>query len=230
MSAARVVGLWRYPVKGMAAEALEAADVGWHGLAGDRRWAFVRPGLERSNFPWLTIRERSDLGRFVASFAEADRPEVSVTRVRTPEGDEHDVTDPALAAGLGAGVRVIRVNRGTFDAAPLTVISRATIAALEERVGSALDPRRFRPNLLVDGVDAFAEEAWVGATLTVGEAAMRVDRRDQRCVVTTVDPVTSERDPAVLRTIAQERDACLGVYGTTVTPGRVRVGDTVTIA
>jgi uncharacterized protein len=53
-----VVGLWRYPVKSMAGEALVAAEVSWHGLAGDRRWAFVRDGVVRSGFPWLTLRER----------------------------------------------------------------------------------------------------------------------------------------------------------------------------
>jgi hypothetical protein len=54
----RVVGLWRYPVKSMAAETLAEVDVSWHGLVGDRRWAFVREGAERSGFPWLTLRER----------------------------------------------------------------------------------------------------------------------------------------------------------------------------
>ena len=57
----RVVSLWRYPVKSMAAEPLEQIDVSWHGLAGDRRWAFVQDGLVRSGFPWLKIRERSDM-------------------------------------------------------------------------------------------------------------------------------------------------------------------------
>jgi uncharacterized protein len=54
---------------------------------------------------------------------------------------------------------------------------------------------------------------------------MRVDKRDQRCAVVTVDPVTLLRDPAVLRAIARERDARLGVYGSTVEPGLVAVGD-----
>ncbi len=222
-SVPEIVGLWRYPVKGMAGEALDAVDVSWHGLADDRRWAFVRPGLERSDFPWLTIRERSDLASFVPFLTG------SVARVRTPAGDEHDVTDPALAAELGAGVRLIKQNRGVFDSAPLSLLSEATVAALGDRVGRALDPLRFRPNLLVTGVEAFGEEAWVGRELRLGELVMRVDRRDQRCVVATVDPETSERDPAVLRTIAQERGTCLGVYGSTVTPGRVRVGDPVTL-
>ncbi|MCA9757160.1 MAG: MOSC N-terminal beta barrel domain-containing protein, partial [Candidatus Eisenbacteria bacterium] len=61
-SVGRVVGLWRYPVKSMAAEALRAADVGWHGFVGDRRWAFVRSDVPESNFPWLTLREEANLG------------------------------------------------------------------------------------------------------------------------------------------------------------------------
>jgi uncharacterized protein len=53
----RVATLWRYPVKSMAAEELDAVEVSWHGLAGDRRWAFIRDQQVRSGFPWLTIRE-----------------------------------------------------------------------------------------------------------------------------------------------------------------------------
>lgn len=68
----------------------------------------------------------------------------------------------------------------------------------------------------------------MGATLRVGDAAVRIDRRDERCVIVNVDPSAAERDPAVLRTIARERQACLGVYATTVQPGRVALGDMVT--
>ena len=56
---------------------------------------------------------------------------------------------------------------------------------------------------------------------------MRVDQRDKRCVMVTIDPVTLDRDPAILRAIARERDARFGVYGSTVEPGRVAVGDPV---
>ena len=60
----RVVGLWRYPVKSMAAEPLAEVDVSWHGFAGDRRWAFVRDGVPQSGFPWLTLRERADMSHY----------------------------------------------------------------------------------------------------------------------------------------------------------------------
>jgi uncharacterized protein len=229
----RVVAIWRYPVKSMAAEALAAVDVSWHGVAGDRRWAFVRPGLERSGFPWLTIRERSDLWRFEPSFADPARPEVSTTHVRAPSGETFDVTDPALAGLLAPGARVIRQNRGVFDAAQLSLMTTGTVAALGSSAGRpSLEPLRFRPNLLVDATDGdpFAEDTWIGATVRVGGLAMRVDRRDERCVVVNVDPRTADRDPAVLRTIARARQACLGIYGTTVEPGQVALGDVVSVA
>ena len=227
----RVAGLWRYPVKSMAAQALEEVEVSWHGLAGDRRWAFIRDGIPRSGFPWMTIRERSDMGRYRPSFADPSRPDASRTLVRTPGGEELEVVDPALAAELGDGLRVIKQNRGIFDTMPLSLITTQTIAALGELVGRELDPQRFRPNLLIAAADGapFQEEAWVGAVLRIGGMRMRVDQRDERCVVVNVDPVTTERDPAVLRTLARERETCAGVYGSTVEPGRVATGDPVSL-
>lgn len=224
----RVVGLWRYPVKSMAAEALSAADVGWHGLAGDRRWAFVRSGVAQSGFPWFTLRDRGDLNRYRPSFVEPARPDTSPTVVRTPSGASFDVADPALAAELSPqDVRVMRQSRGIFDTFPLSVITTRTIDRLGERVGARLDVQRFRPNLLVEAEEPFAEDGWVGSVLRIGGLRMRVDERDSRCLVITIDPVTAERDPAILRAVAGERDGCLGVYGTTVEPGRVAVGDAV---
>lgn len=227
----RVAALWRYPVKSMAAEPLPEVEVSWHGLAGDRRWAFVRGRLERSGFPWMTIRERSNMAHFVPSFVDPSRPDASRTVVRTPSGDELEVVDPALAAELGEGVRVIKQDRGVFDAMPLSLVSTQSVAALGARVGSRLDPLRFRPNLLIEaaGDAPFQEEAWVGSVLRIGGLSMRVDQQDERCVIINVDPVTSERDPEVLRTLAQERRACIGVYGSTVSPGLVAVGDPVVL-
>jgi uncharacterized protein YcbX len=211
-----VSALWRYPVKSMAGESLEEVDVSWHGLEGDRRYAFVRAGLERSGFPWLTIRERSDMWHYVPRF-EGDR-----TLVRTPSGDEFDVIDPALGAELGHGARVIKQNRGVFDAMPLSLLSTASVEGLR----SGLDPLRFRPNILVDGA---GEDELVGQVLRVGGMRMRVDQHDERCVVVNVNPATAERDPSILRKIAQERESRFGVYGTVVEPGRVAVGDAVVV-
>jgi uncharacterized protein YcbX len=224
----RVAALWRYPVKSMAAEELDGVEVSWHGLAGDRRWAFIRGGQEHSGFPWLTIRERPELAHYLPRFAEPDRPNASPTLVRTPSGGELDVADPALAAEFGPGVRVIKQDRGVFDTMPLSLLTTQTLAGLGRLVGTDLKAGRFRPNLLVDASGGnFPEDAWVGRVLRIGGLRMRVDQRDKRCVMVTIDPETLLRDPAILRAIARERDSRLGVYGSTMEPGRVAVGDPV---
>ncbi len=230
--AGRVVGLWRYPVKSMAAEALAEVDVSWHGLAGDRRWAFIRSDAPRSGFPWFTLRQRADLNHYRPSFVEPERPDKSPTVVRTPSGAVLEVTDQALAAELDpAGIRAIKQDRGIFDTFPLSLVTTQTLSALGEMVGDRLDVSRFRPNLLVEATDAapFQEDHWVGRVLQIGGLRMRIDQRDGRCVVITIDPATTVRTPEILRTVARERQGCLGVYGSTVAPGRVSVGDAVVV-
>jgi len=226
----RVVGLWRYPVKSMGGEALVEAEVSWHGLAGDRRWAFVRSDVPHSGFPWFTLRERANLGLYRPRFVDPQRPDRSATIVRTPSGHELDVLDPALAEELcPGGMRVIRQDRGVFDTFPLSLITTQTLAQLGASLGVVLDAQRFRPNLLVQasGDEPFCEDGWVGCELRIGSLRLRVDKRDGRCVVITIDPVTAERNPDVLRAVAQHRQGCLGVYGSTVQPGRVALQDPV---
>ena len=226
----RVVGLWRYPVKSMGAEALTEVDVSWHGLAGDRRWAFVRNDATRSGFPWLTLRQCQDMNHYQPSFVDPEHPDQSATIVKTPSGDVYDIDDPALREGLSANeVQLIKQDRGVFDTFPLSLITTQTIERLAELTGAQLDVRRFRPNLLVEAhrEEAFSEDAWVGSVLRIGESRLRIDKRDGRCVVITIDPDTTEKDPTILRTVAQEREGCLGVYGTTVAPGRITRGDAV---
>lgn len=141
----RVVALRRYPVKSMAPEELDGAEVSWHGLAGDRRWAFIRDGQVRSGFPWLTIRERPEMARYRPFYTERARPNASAALVRTPSGGQLDVADPALAAELGSGVRVIKQDRGVFDTMPLSLLTTQTLASLGRLVGTGLAAGRFRP-------------------------------------------------------------------------------------
>jgi MOSC domain-containing protein len=227
----RVAAVLRYPVKSMAAVPVDEVDVSWHGLSGDRRWAFVRPDLSGNGLPWLTLRQRNDLNDYHPGWTEPERPDASAVTVRTPAGARFDVTSPALAAELGEGVRVMKLNRGTFDALPLSLITTRTVECLGALLGAELDVRRFRPNLVIEpsGAAAFPEDGWVGRVLTVGTARMRIDARDKRCVVVNIDPATGRRDPAVLRAIAAHRETRLGVYGSTVHPGRIAVGDPVVL-
>ena len=171
------------------------------------------------------------MGRYRPSLLEPGRPDRSATLVSTPGGDQFDVVDPALATELGHGARAIKLDRGVFDVMPISLITTRTIASLGALLDAELQVQRFRPNLLVEatGDASFPEDAWVGSILSVGEMRIRVDQRDERCVMVNADPTTAERDPSILRAIARERQACLGVYGQTTLPGRVAIGDPVLI-
>jgi uncharacterized protein YcbX len=234
-AAATVRAVYRYPVKSMGAEPLEAVDVDWYGVVGDRRFGFVQE-TDRSAFPWLTIREVPAMTRYGArcgADAEQDAPTVT-----TPGGGELAVTDDALAAELAAAhgrpIRLVRTFRGLFDCFPLSVLSVQTVAGLGELAARELNALRFRPTILVDApAGAFPEDAWVGRTLQFGEGddapRMRVDVPDRRCMVINFDHATAERDPAVLRAAAQNRDACVGVYGSVERPGVLRAGAPITL-
>jgi uncharacterized protein YcbX len=227
MIVGRVASLFRYPVKAMAAEPVESAEVSWHGLEGDRRWAFVRSGLARNGFPWFTLRQHPGLHGYRPEFGKP-------VLVHTPSGDKFEVDDPALAAELSVAGPVFaqKIDRGTFDSAPLSLLSVQTADAVGAHAGIPVGPLRFRPNIVVETLSGtpFAEDSWVGATVSVGPVRVHVERRDKRCMVINIDPETGERDPAVLRGVAQLNDVTCGVYGSVLVPGRIAVGDPVDLA
>jgi uncharacterized protein len=226
-----VSGLWRYPVKSMAGEGLARTDLSWAGLAGDRRWAFVRPDSQGSGFPWHTIREFPEMSSYVAMLSEPGRPDRSRVLVRAPDGGRYDVTDPRLADELGPGLRVMRLNRGAFDAMPVSVISDSTVSALCTLAHVPGDELRFRPNVVVTLASGapFEEDDWVGSAVRIGAAVVRIDRRDSRCIIVNVDPASGLPDSHLLKVIGTTRQTRAGVYGTTVRPGLVRVGDPVVV-
>lgn len=232
---ARVVRIFRYPVKSMAAEPLDSAVLGWHGLEGDRRYAFRRLG-NASGFPWLTAGRLPGLVRYRPYFSGAGSG-ASGLRVATPDGDDLELAAPELRARLaaehGADVELMHLQQGIYDEAAVSLIGVHSVAALEREAGTALDPRRFRPNLLVEALDGapFAEDAWVGRTLVFGEspegAAVAVTQRDPRCAMVNLDPETGAADPRVLRAVVRARENDAGVYGVVVRTGPIRTGDPV---
>lgn len=228
---ARVRAIYRYPVKSMAGESMPAAQLGWHGLEGDRRLAFVRCGV-RAGFPWLNASKLASLITYVPL---RDPDEALPSRVRTPRGEELELDGDALRAELtfahGAPVELMQLKNGIFDDAPLSIITTSAVAAVAGEAGVDADVRRFRPNLLVEtaGGTPFPEDAWVGRTLRLGDgedaAFVAVCVRDVRCVMINLDPDTAVHDPRLLKASVRLNETCAGVYGTVIRTGPVRVGD-----
>src|SRR5262245_25722012 len=135
----RVCEIVRYPVKSMAGTATESAFLGWHGLAGDRRFAFRRVG-DDSGFPWLTASRLPKLLLYHPVGLDESTGEPLPTHVRTPAGSYVELRSAELTAEIagrfGSGVDLLMLKHGTFDEAAVSVISLATIAASVARLDS----------------------------------------------------------------------------------------------
>lgn len=159
---------------------------------------------------------------------------------------ERAVPESVLRDGVDAEVEAVTLEIGAeapagtfFDFAAVHLITRASL----ERIGAlhpagAVDVVRYRPNLVLDlpGLDAFAEDAWPGRTLTLGDGVrLEVLIPTPRCAIPTLAHGALPRDPDAYRVVAAhhrvsiEGDelACAGAYARVIGGGRLREGDPV---
>ncbi len=203
--------IWRYPVKSMAGESLDTADITTHGIAGDRIIQVRNTGGRI-----LTSRTRPGLLRHRAMLAENG----DVLVDGRPWNTEQVAGEVAKAAGQGT--RLVRSDaEDRFDILPLLVTTDGMFAAV------GYDRRRFRPNLVIGGVDRLSERQWEGAQLQIGKVVIGMDDLRSRCIMTTFDPDTGKQDLRVLRRVQKEFDGVLGLNSYVATPGRIAVGDPV---
>jgi uncharacterized protein YcbX len=217
----------------MGGERLDFADLGWHGLDGDRRLAFRRID-DRGGFPWLTASKLPELILFAPQrrgpAVGGDLP----THVRTPGGEELDIFGQELATEVGrrhgSPVQMTHLNRGIFDEASISVITSATVGEIGRLAAQRPDVRRFRPNILIASLPSvpFVEDEWVGGILSFGEtnetAAIAITMRDERCSMASLDPDSARPAAEVLKALVRVRGNKAGVYGTVTRRGRLAVG------
>jgi uncharacterized protein YcbX len=237
----QVEAIFRYPVKSMRGEPLDAAKLGWHGLDGDRRLAFRRIN-DRSGFPWLTASKLPELILFTPQRREGDAREDGdqgnlPTHVRTPDGKEMPVFGEELAGEIGGRygcpVEMMQLRHGIFDEASISVIASDTVGEIGRLAGRTLDVRRFRPNVVVSLLRpvSFQEDEWVGGVLSFGEGdeapAITVTMRDLRCSMVNLDPDSARPAPEVMKAIVGANQNNAGIYGTVTRTGRLAVGQTI---
>jgi len=234
----QVEAIFRYPVKSMGGERLDAANLGWHGLDGDRRLA-LRRMEDRGAFPWLSASKLPDLVLFTPLRREDGAGGHLPTHVRTPDGEEMDVFGADLAAEIGrrhgASVQMMQLKHGIFDEASISVIALDTVSEIGQLAGVSPDMRRFRPNIVVRSVRSvpFQEDEWVGGVLSFGEGsdvpAVAVTMRDERCSMINIDPDSGGRAPEMMKAVVRANQNCAGIYGTVTRIGRVAVGQTIVL-
>jgi uncharacterized protein YcbX len=235
-----VEAMFRYPVKSMGGERLEVAELGWHGLDGDRRLAFRRMD-DGSGFPWLTASKLPDLLLFAPHRRGGDVREDCAqgdlhlpSHIRTPDGEEMTVFGEDLAAEVGrrygAPVQMMQLNHGMFDEASVSVIAFDTVREISRLAGQSPDVRRFRPNVVIRLLRPvpFQEDEWLGGVLLFGDgndaAAITVTMRDVRCSMVNLDPDSARPAPEVLKAVVRANQNNAGVYGAVTRIGRLAVG------
>lgn len=232
----QVEAIYRYPVKSMRGEPLEAATLDWHGIDGDRRLAFRRID-DRGGFPWLTASKLPDLLLFAPHRREGDGQGDLPTHIRTPDGDELPVFGDELATEVGrrygAPVQMMQWKHGIFDEASISVIASDTVREIERLARRTADVRRFRPNVVVRLLRSvpFQEDEWVGRVLSFGEGpdapAIAVTMPDARCSMVNLDPDSAASSPEVLKTVVRANQNNAGIYGAVTHTGRLAIGQPV---
>ena len=208
--ALHVAGLWRYPVKSLAGEALTAAVIGPDGIPGDRIVRVRGPeGVRTSRRQYRLLGLRGTLGPGGSAQINGHpwHSPAALALVQAAAGN-----DARLEAWAG-------LDR--FDILPLLVATDGAVAAFGR------DIRRLRPNILIGGVHGLAERDWPDSELHIGDAIVRLDSLRGRCHMTTIDPDTLQVSPEVLRDIVQRFGNRLALNADVIRAGLVRIGDPV---
>ena len=239
------------PVKGMRLHGVSEVQLGQQGITGDRDFLVIghdgkllltarTPALLSIEPAWDRARNALAL-RFPDGTVVQDTPEngaPAVTRMydgrKIPGWIIPGPLSDALSGYLGREVHLFRrdpVHLG-HDDQPVTLMSEASLQALApEFNGTAPDQRRFRMTITITGTKAWAEHAWGGQNVSIGEVILRVVAPVPRCVITTRNPESGATDARVLHALARIRsknDITFGVWCEIIRPGHIHVGDLLT--
>ena len=254
VAAMEVGQLWRHPVKSLQGEQVVEAVVEGDGVRGDRAWGIRDEATGRI----LTGRREPDLLLAASSLADDGRPQIALPSGEACVGTG-PASDAALSAWLGRAVRLVAAvdvppSTAEFfadatddssaaiewtmpqdrfvDTMPVLLLTTASL-----RAGAALhpegawEPRRFRPNVLIeaDGADGFVEDDWCGRIVRVGEVEFEPQQPCGRCTMVTRPQPGLDRDLDVYKVLARHHGGTFGVWATVRTPGTIRAGDPVEV-
>ena len=247
------------PVRSFALQHPDSVELGPHGVADDHRYSFhtedgrifdatrhgplvqIRAELDRADG-----RERLSMqlptGDVIAADVGLGEPMQLEIYGRTFTA--RSVIGPwadAVSGWVGTPLRLYRSERLAHeeDRNDVSIVSEASLDELARQgnEGRPVDGRRFRMLIEIAGADSpHQEDEWLGREVAIGAAVVRVTKPDTRCVITTQDPDTGERDVPTLHVIRQYRGLRdgrkldFGVYADVVQPGRVSVGDPISLA
>lgn len=246
--AARITALYRYPVKGLSAQPLESVTLSaGETIPFDRAWAIENgPGRFNPTAPkhlpkvaFLMLMRDERLASLDAEFDEAtttltlrrEGRQVARGNLGTRIGCQmiEQFVSAYMKGSLRGPPRIVAAAGHSFTdvaAKCLHIVNLASVRELERVSGRTINPLRFRPNVVIDGIEPWAEFDWIDAPIKAGSALLEGFDRTQRCDATNVDPQSATRDmaiPPVLERAWGHRD--FGIYAKVAAEGVIAVGD-----
>ncbi|MFV2051750.1 MOSC domain-containing protein [Aliiroseovarius sp. YM-037] len=239
-----VAHIWRHPIKSHGVEALDGVDVTVNAcLPWDRHWAVAHEASETDGREWapcVNFSRGAKAPKLVAIKAALDEASGAITLTHpdcapltfNPDTDPTPFLDwvaPLMPADRAQSARIIRVpGRGMTDTdyPSISLCNLASGAAVGERLSQSLSPLRWRGNIWLDGLEAWAENDWIGQHIRIGTAELEVRAPIKRCLATTSNPDTGERDADTLGALNDGwGHQNFGVYAVVTKPGRIALGD-----
>lgn len=244
---AKLAHIWRHPIKSHGREAmsnvrLEAGKT----MPWDRVWAIAHEAAKADGSTWapcanfsrgskapqlMAIEATLDTDNEMLTLNHPNRPAVRLH----PERDHQELLNwvkPLMPENRAQSARVIRVpGRGMTDTdfPSVSLGTLASHAAVEAQLGKKLSLKRWRINLWLDGPAPWEEFDWVGKTLAIGEVRLEVREPIQRCMATTANPDTGERDADTLGALRHWNHQDFGLYGFVLTGGEIKLGDSLRV-
>ena len=247
---ADITGLYRYPVKGLTPEPLQRVALATgQTVPGDRRYAIENgpSGFDPATPAWrpktqyLMLMRDERLAALRSHFEEAtnlltihkDGEMVAQGDLETAQGRAaiESYFARSFQSELNGPPKLLTGGGHSFsDVARkvISIINLQSVAAIENMVGTTVNPLRFRANLYLRGWPAWHEASLLDGTLAIGEVRLKVVKRITRCAATKVDPSTGVRDLDIPATLMQQlgHNEC-GIYAEVIAPGTIRVGDAI---
>ena len=243
---ATVAAIYRHPIKAIGREEVDEVDlIAGQTLPGDRLWAVAHDAAKLADGEWnrcvnfirgasspklmaVTLRSDGD----TLHLKHPDRPDITIT----PETDSAALVEwvaPLVAEGRATPTQLVPApeDRGLTDTSipSISVASMASHEAVAERADRPFDLHRWRCNIFLDGLAAWEEFDWIGRTIRMGEAEARVEARLDRCMATTVNTETGERDVPTLEILRDFGHQDFSVAIVVTKGGRLRTGDRVDV-
>jgi len=209
-----VAELWRYPVKSLRGEQITETDITELGIPHDREIVVLRESVRRV----ATARTKYKLLALQGS--------INAEGVTTINGHRWDSSEAQqlVTVACDEPTQLLQfAGPQRFDVLPLLVATDGAIEYMH------VDRRRFRPNIILGGVEGLTERTWEGKNLRIGSVVIHAAQLRSRCVMTTYDPDTQQQDTSVLHRIVKELDGTFALDCSVITPGHIEVGDPVEI-